>query len=239
MSITAKLAEVMGEVGYVQKDARNDFHKYRYASAEAVLKKVNQALSTRGIAVSSSAVLERYEAGASRDDASRAIVRLALTFHDGDESLTVEGIGEGSDKGDKSTMKANTAALKYAMANAFLISWGDDPEADAQTDIEADKPRRADRNSAKNGIQESARAVFGEALDLPAEYVEFARLCDLHKGTRGINDLRMVGKRASDAKWPESKLLRWIRDQKVDLENGAKTSDFARLRFEIEREVQA
>jgi hypothetical protein len=31
-------------------------------------------------------------------------------------------------------MKANTAALKYAYANALTISWGDDPEADTKTD---------------------------------------------------------------------------------------------------------
>lgn len=126
-TLVQKLAEVMAEVGYVKKDATNSFHKYRYASAEAVLKKVNAALSSRGIAIASTAELAHYEAG-------HAVVKLALTFNDGTDSLTVEGLGEGSDKGDKSTMKAATAALKYAMANAFLISWGDDPEADAKTD---------------------------------------------------------------------------------------------------------
>jgi hypothetical protein len=34
-------------------------------------------------------------------------------------------------------MKANTAALKYAVAAGLLISWGDDPEADASTDRDA------------------------------------------------------------------------------------------------------
>ena len=126
-TLEQKLADVMAEVGYVKKDAVNDFHKYRYASAEAVLKKVNAALSERGIALSSNAALAHYEPG-------HAIVKLSLTFHDGTDSLTVEGLGEGSDKGDKATMKASTAALKYAVANAFLISWGDDPEADSKTD---------------------------------------------------------------------------------------------------------
>ena len=122
-TLVEKMAEVMAEVGYVQKDAVNKGIGYKYASAEAVLKKVNAALSERGIAVSSAATLENFSPG-------RAVVKLALTFHDGTDSLTVEGLGEGTDKGDKSTMKANTSALKYAMANAFLISWGDDPEAD-------------------------------------------------------------------------------------------------------------
>jgi len=198
MSLTAKLAEVMGEVGYVQKDARNDFHKYRYASAEAVLKKVNQALSTRGIAVSSSAVLERYEAG-------HAIVRLALTFHDGDESLTVEGLGEGSDKGDKSTMKANTAALKYAMANAFLISWGDDPEADAQTDIEADKPPRATRQQENlvDGAGEDSPFFDGNLQDYPVISSH------LTKGRQGAPAIRAILGVALTANWNEQEILDW------------------------------
>ena len=37
-------------------------------------------------------------------------------------TLTVEGLGSGSDTGDKAVMKANTAALKYCLANGFLIS---------------------------------------------------------------------------------------------------------------------
>ena len=141
-NLAKKLAEVSREVAYVQKDSKNDFHKYNYASAEAVLRKVNEALSTRNISISSGAELLTYEQG-------MAIVRLTLRFVDGDtgEVQAVQGIGQGSDKGDKAVMKANTAAIKYAFANAFMISWGDDPEADSSTD----KPKR----KKKNGSPES------------------------------------------------------------------------------------
>jgi hypothetical protein len=63
-----------------------------------------------------------------------AIVRITLTFHHGEETLSAQGIGQGFDKGDKAVMKAMTAAQKYAYATAFCISWGDDPEADSTTD---------------------------------------------------------------------------------------------------------
>ena len=86
MTLHEKLAEVMAEVGYVQKDSRNDFHKYKYASAEAVLKKVNHALSSRGISVSSRAELAHYTEG-------HAVVKLRLMFSDGDGAITVEGLG--------------------------------------------------------------------------------------------------------------------------------------------------
>ncbi len=50
-----------------------------------------------------------------------------------------DGWGAGCDKGDKAPMKSVTAASKYALANAFCISLGEDPEADAETDKAADK----------------------------------------------------------------------------------------------------
>lgn len=39
--------------------------------------------------------------------------------------------GEGIDKGDKAGYKAYTGALKYYLANTFLVATGDDPEKDS------------------------------------------------------------------------------------------------------------
>lgn len=134
-TLAKKLAEVAREVAYVQKDATNSFQKYKYASAEAVLRKVNEALTSRNIAISSNVELVQYHHGEGKVP-SVAIVSILLRFVDGDTSevISVQGLGQGADKGDKAVMKANTAALKYAYANAFTISWGDDPEADESTD---------------------------------------------------------------------------------------------------------
>ena len=57
-------------------------------------------------------------------------------------------MGQGTDKGDKAVMKANTAALKYALAGIFLISWGDDPEADVETDKYVVDPKAKTRRDA-------------------------------------------------------------------------------------------
>ena len=147
------LAQTMGEVGYVQKDATNDFQRYRYASAEAVLKKVNASLSSQGVCCESTADMVSHEVIQGAKKATfHAIVKLSLTFRKGSDSVKVEGLGSGSDTGDKAVMKANTAALKYCLANAFLISWGDDPEADVETD------RNAASSSAKPKPKPSARA---------------------------------------------------------------------------------
>ena len=154
-SLEAKLSEVAQDVAYVQKDAKNDFHKYSYASAEAVLRKVNEALTTRKIAISSNAELVHFEDG-------NAIVRLTLKFVDGEngEILVVQGLGQGQDKGDKAVMKANTAALKYAYANAFTMSWGDDPEADAATDRSTSKKTSKPRAKKSGGTEKGFKTMF-------------------------------------------------------------------------------
>lgn len=191
MMLVDKLAEVMSEVGYVQKDAENAFHHYKYASAEAVLKKVNAALSSRGIAVSTQAELLHYEEG-------HAVVRLSLTFTDGDESLTAQGLGEGSDKGDKAVMKANTAALKYAVANAFMISWGDDPEADTTTDIRAAAKRQApepEENPLGNGELPSYPNVV---------------LPDLSRRSPRTNAMKAILGHAQMHGWSEEEFLSWL-----------------------------
>jgi ERF superfamily len=147
-TLVQELSEVMGLVGYVQKDGNNSAQSYRYASAESVLKKVNAELSARGVAISSSAELLHFtvtqyeQSGESKTGKTYtqvkfrtdAAVRITLTFNRDSETITVQGLGQSTDVGDKAVMKANTAAIKYCLTNAFLISWGDDPEADPAGD---------------------------------------------------------------------------------------------------------
>ena len=204
ITLAAKLAEVANEVSYVQKDAKNDFHKYSYASAEAVLRKVNEALTTRKIAISSNAELLHFEEG-------NAIVRLTLKFVDGDngEILVVQGLGQGQDKGDKAVMKANTAALKYAYANAFTMSWGDDPEADAATDRsttkKTSKPRAKKSGKTEKGfktmftMEEISSAIASSKTMTDLEQVK-PRIITM-RGTAAYESLRSEYKsRANDLK---------------------------------------
>lgn len=163
------LAEVMGIVGYVQKDGRNEAQRYKYASAEAVLKKVNAELSSRGIAISSKAEVLHFIVTQFENDQGKtrfrsdAVVKLSLMFTSdlvttnpetdevsiNREELSVEGVGQSTDTGDKAIMKANTAAIKYCLTNAFLISWGDDPEAAPSGNAPVDKPASKKKVPAK------------------------------------------------------------------------------------------
>lgn len=136
------LCAIMDEVGYVQKDARNDHHKYKYASADAVLTKVRAACTKHGVAITNTtSELVAHEG-------KLCVVRISQTYSLGAESATFQGIGGGSDGQDKGPMKASTAALKYLLSNAFNISWGDDPEATDENG-KSTTSKKAPRSKAK------------------------------------------------------------------------------------------
>jgi hypothetical protein len=177
-NLAGKLAEIGLVVGYVQKDKQNTGQGYSYASAEAVLKKVNSECFSRGIAIQSNAEIVSYnEYGPEGKKKMRAVVKLTLQFIDSAEGSTraiqVEGLGEGMDAGDKAVLKANTSALKYALANAFLISWGDDPEADASTDADS-KPQRSPKatNDGTSVSQAIASATLSNINDVRGQVLQ-------------------------------------------------------------------
>jgi len=176
----AELSAVMEEVGYIQKDAQNVHQGYKYASAEAVLNKVRTALATRGMAVESRASLEHFEVyDTQKGKRSIAVVKLRLSITDGTYTATMQGIGEGVDAGDKAVMKGNTAAIKYAVASGFLISWGDDPEADPSSEKLGKAPQPA-AQSEESPFDDGEFPAYQDARPIVAQMA----------GKKGVRELR-------------------------------------------------
>ena len=136
--IAKKLVQVMADCAYVQKSGTNDFHRYKYATATDVLEKVNASLVKHGVAVTAQAeLIDLREVTTAKGNIERlATVRTTLTLVDSDsgETMVCSGLGSGQDPGDKASMKACTASLKYAWLMTLAIATGDDPEADSTVD---------------------------------------------------------------------------------------------------------
>lgn len=129
---------------HVVNDGKNDHFRYRFASAEAVFKQLRAGLRESGLHVHSSEIVD-VQTGLIRD-MQYVTTRIRLTLADdaGNTFGPYEGMGAGADKGDKAPMKSMTSALKYAVAQCCLVSWGDDPEADKSVDKEVEKPAKPD-----------------------------------------------------------------------------------------------
>lgn len=140
-SLYAKLAQVMAEIGYVEKRGHNSFHGYKYVTEADLVDAVRSKLAARNVVVlpSLTGIDERPIKTAKGKDSTITTARVAFTFCDGDsgETHTAEWAGAGDDPADKGLYKAMTGAAKYFLMKSFLIPTGDDPEADAGTDQRA------------------------------------------------------------------------------------------------------
>ncbi len=173
-SLFKKLAEVMGEVGYVEKRGWNDFQKYKYVTEADLIEAVRGKLTERG-------VLLLPKASSITENGQLVHVHMQFLFVDSEtgERFETAWIGSGSDKGDKALYKAYTGAVKYFLMKTFLIPTGDDPEADTETDRAASGPAPVSRS--QSGIPERYEdclrmAIRHFAPDELADEDEFARL---------------------------------------------------------------
>lgn len=137
-NIAKKLVEVMKDAAYVQKNGRNGFHGYSYATASDVLSKINESLTKHNISCCVLPELISMDnvvtAKGNKEHLATVKVTIMLTDADSGQVATLTGLGSGQDSGDKAIMKAQTAAIKYAFMLSLCISTGDDPEADTRTD---------------------------------------------------------------------------------------------------------
>ncbi len=133
-----KIAQVMAEIGRVEKKGYNDFHKYKYVTEADLVEAVRAKLADRNVALIPGVVSvdgREYTTDRGKNSVVTTVV-MSFTFVDGDTGAMFrsEWAGQGDDPADKGLYKAYTGALKYFLMKTFLIPTGDDPEADKSTD---------------------------------------------------------------------------------------------------------
>lgn len=127
------LRAVMKEAVYVQKNGRNAFHGYKYATEADLVAVVRPAMINHGLLLIGPSV----EGDERTDEHGNTFVTLTYTLAHVSgavwpEKLRVIGCGNDRAKngtiGDKGAYKAYTGAVKYLLFKLLLIETGDDPE---------------------------------------------------------------------------------------------------------------
>lgn len=152
VGIRKKMLAIMAACSYIQKDKRNDFHKYNYASEAAIKTALHKAMVDNGI-IPQFDILEVCEQRQLMDKEGRpgkewlTTIRVAYKFSDIDSQECIEGtfLGSGVDNADKGIYKAVTGAIKYILTSQFLIPTGDDPEGE-------ERPTRATQKQAAQDV---------------------------------------------------------------------------------------
>lgn len=147
-SLARKLAEVMAEVGNVEKKGRNTHFNYRFVQESDLVDKIRPLLAARNVmfmvtveSIETVREVERRNGGFDYVERQKVVGR----FIDGDSGEVFESsvFADGMDGQDKGPYKGLTGGVKYLLMKTFLVGTGDDPENDRGTEPpEAPAPGR-------------------------------------------------------------------------------------------------
>ena len=123
------LRKLLKEKGILKREGNNTYDKYKYFS-EAQYKQLFTELFSVAKLELSFTELDYATFEGSEKQANGRMPKLEFKLTDVETGFYESTVitGEGIDKGDKAGYKAYTGAIKYYLANTFLVATGDDPE---------------------------------------------------------------------------------------------------------------
>lgn len=164
LNIYQRLAAVMNEVDYVQKEKKQGM-RYSIVTHDAVTAKVRPVLLKNGI-VYHPININHQQIG------NRTEVGLVVRFVNVDQPedfFDVPSLGYGIDEQDKGPGKAISYAVKYALLKTLGMETGDDPDLDQEV-----SHKHPDVEKIKQiGEELRNEQSLGGLKDLLAEYKDF------------------------------------------------------------------
>ena len=124
--------KALKEKGVLKKGATNEFDKYSYFSEAQYKELFTELFSENGLELNFTE-LEYNTFEGTEKQANGRMPKLEFYLIDVETGFfePTEITGEGIDKGDKAGYKAYTGALKYFLADKFMVATGDDPEKES------------------------------------------------------------------------------------------------------------
>jgi hypothetical protein len=180
--LIAKLAGIMGEMRHIPKEGFNEKQKYKFVRESDVAEKASALLAAKNIFLHQTVVahdLKPLYVTQSGNTMYLSTVEVAFTWMDGDTGEVLPAslfVGYGADTGDKGIYKAMTGAEKYFLMKTFLISTGDDPEADEKVDKAVAATGAAKGARIVRGAQEGVQRGGKSSMATTAQVSEIARL---------------------------------------------------------------
>ena len=170
------LRKALKEKGVLQKGGTNQFDRYKYFSEAQYKELFTELFSDHGLELKFTELSYDTFDGPEKQ-ANGRMPRIKFSLMDIDTGFGEDTVitGEGIDKGDKAGYKAYTGALKYYLANTFMVATGDDPEKDSP-------------DTKMNNRKISATAVKALMSRCQAEGVDVQKIMNLYKVT-SLSDL--------------------------------------------------
>lgn len=221
-NIYTAIADIMKEVGYVQKEKKPGLN-YTYAGEAALIQALRPAMVSRGVFMFVKQVLNKHVNSYTNKNGTvmnSVLLDVVITFFHTPSGtfLDVMSSGEGADAGDKAQNKALTGAYKYAMRQTFCIETGDDPDQFSSTEQE-----RASSGKKAEKTEEVKERVW--SLDqMDALLEEAAGITDTHETAKAILDMSVLPENVK-----VTTLKSWFNHFKKELNGGGTFSSSASL----------
>jgi hypothetical protein len=161
-----------------EKDGKNRHQSYEYITEKQYKNNFKAALAAAGLDFKSS-ILEYQFIPQISDKMNMVIAKFQFEIIDREtgEREVYQAFGSGADTGDKGLYKAYTGAIKYFLANNYLVAEGNDPENDEE-EMRTIKPayvppeRREEIREAITNQDEPATEEQLEAIALGIEELQ-------------------------------------------------------------------
>ena len=172
------LRKALKEKGVLQKGGKNTYDNYKYFSEAQYKELFTELFADCGLELKFNEISYDTFTGSSEKQSNGRMPKLEFELMDIDTGFGESTVitGEGIDKGDKAGYKAYTGALKYYLANTFMVATGDDPEKESPQETMNDKE---ERKATPKQIELLAKTYTGENLDKLLETQKISKLEDL------------------------------------------------------------
>ena len=127
-----KLRKALKEKGVLVRKGQNDYDNYKYFSEAQYKELFTELLAENELELKFTELdYTTFEGSAKQSNGRMPKLRFSLIDCETGFYEETDITGEGMDKGDKAGYKAYTGALKYYLANTFMVATGDDAEKDS------------------------------------------------------------------------------------------------------------
>lgn len=169
--------------GILEKKGVNSFDRYKYFSEAQYKLLFTELFSKHGLELTTTeAEHELIEGTEKQPFGAMVTIEFTLTDTETGWSESVKMSGQGFDKGDKALYKAYTGAVKYYLANNFLVATGDDPEVPdekAETKAEPKKEQNEEKKASENQIRILEKYYTGANLEKLLQKNGIEKLADM------------------------------------------------------------
>ena len=192
-----KLRKALKEKGVLERKGKNKYDDYKYFSEAQYKELFTELLADSDLELRFTELdYTCFEGTAKMNNGRMPKLKFSLIDCETGFYEDTEITGEAMDKGDKAGYKAYTGALKYYLANTFMVATGDDVEKESPDEKANTKVEKPERKASPKQISMLKGYYTGDNLTklLEANQIEKIEDLSIRKASELISKIKEAQK---------------------------------------------